>query len=87
MVSKIIFKNKPMIRAPLMSKVGNHVKILGKNVHEKSSQHLISEIMYVTATIYKNLSVTETKFTYRDGTHTHLIVRMYCHIIVQSHLG
>ena len=28
------------------------------------------------ATIYKILSVTETETTYRDGTNTHLIVRM-----------
>ena len=32
MVSKIIFISKPMIRAPLMSKVGEPVKIFGKNV-------------------------------------------------------
>ena len=46
-------------------------------LHEKKScQHLISKIMYLIATIYKILSVTETKFTYRDGTNSHLIVRM-----------
>ena len=47
-----------------MSKVGDPVKILGKNVAwKKSSQHLISKIMYVIATIYTIniiLSVTET---------------------------
>ena len=40
------------------------------------SKHLISKIMYVIAAIYKILSVTETEFTYRDGTNTHFIVRM-----------
>ena len=67
MVSKIIFKSKPMIRTPfLMSKVDDPVKCSAK----------LSKIMYVIATIYKILGVTETDFTYRDGANTHLIVRM-----------
>ena len=43
---------------------------------KKSCHHLISKIKYVIATIYKSLSVTETDFTYTDGTNTHLIVGM-----------
>ena len=91
MVSKIIFKSKPMIRAPLMSKVVDPVKILGKNVaRKKSCQHLFTKIMYMTATIYKILNATETEF--RDGTNTHLIVRMadyrkLSYHCTKSHLG
>ena len=49
-----------------MSKVEDSVKYSVK----------LSKIMYVIATIYKILGVTETDFTYRDGANTHLIVRM-----------
>ena len=41
-------------KGPVVWKVGDPVKILGKNVawKKKSCQHLISKIIYVTATIY-----------------------------------
>ena len=41
--------------------------------------------MYVIATIYKILSVTEIEFPHRDGTNSHLIVRLsgYVYLLPQ----
>ena len=62
--SPFYFQKQTNDKGPVDVKSGG----LAKNVAwKKSCQHLITKIMYVTATVYKNLSVTEIKFTYRDG--------------------
>ena len=88
MASKIILKSKPMTRAPLMSKVGDPVKILGKNVAwKRSCQHLISKLLYVIAIIYKKFKRNRNRihlqrlykysFNCKDGRLLKIVIWLY----------
>ena len=58
------FQKQTNDKGPVDVKSRGPCKIFGKSVAwKKSCQHLISKKMYVIATIYKILSVTETEFT------------------------